>query len=71
MNIRIYLFFQPSQAKWRLVFMISAGVYVVCTTFYIVFGSGERQPWDNPDKDEQPKDRKDPENGKTVNETRH
>jgi hypothetical protein len=26
-------------------------VYVVCATFYLIFGSGERQPWDNPAND--------------------
>jgi hypothetical protein len=23
-------------------------VYVLCATFYLIFGSGVRQPWDNP-----------------------
>lgn len=45
---------QPSIAQWQIVFFIAAGVYVFCATFYNIFGSGERQPWDNPmldDKD--------------------
>lgn len=42
---------QPTQAKWRIVFMLSAGVYIVCATFYLIFASGKRQVWDNPDKD--------------------
>ncbi|XP_011300837.1 putative inorganic phosphate cotransporter isoform X2 [Fopius arisanus] len=63
----------PSQAKWRTVFMISAGVYIVCATFYIIFGSGERQPWDNPDKDDETKRKQqnDVESNKTINETQH
>lgn len=62
--------FQPTQAKWRLVFMISAGVYVVCATFYIIFGSGERQSWDNPERDEK-HERQGLEGVKTVTETQH
>jgi ACS family sodium-dependent inorganic phosphate cotransporter-like MFS transporter 5 len=43
----------PSQAKWRIVFVTAAGVYAACCTFYTLFASGERQPWDTqeePDK---------------------
>ncbi|XP_015122844.1 putative inorganic phosphate cotransporter isoform X2 [Diachasma alloeum] len=62
----------PSQAKWRIVFMISAAVYIVCATFYTIFGSGERQPWDNPDKDEETqKKQNDVEANKAINETQH
>lgn len=64
--------FQPTQAKWRLVFMISAAVYIVCGIFYIIFGSGQRQPWDNPDKDEDRHHEKEGlESVKTVAETQH
>lgn len=50
--------------------MISAGVYVVCATFYIIFGSGERQSWDNPERDEK-HERQGLEGVKTVTETQH
>lgn len=64
--------FQPTQAKWRLVFMISAGVYVACATFYVIFGSGQRQLWDNPDKDEERQhEKQDLRCVKTVSETQH
>lgn len=63
--------FQPTQAKWRLVFMISAAVYVVCGIFYIIFGSGQRQAWDNPDKDEERHEKQGLENIKTITETQH
>ncbi|KAL4705916.1 hypothetical protein ACJJTC_017498 [Scirpophaga incertulas] len=43
---------RPTQAQWRIVFYIAAGVYVFCATFYNVFGSGRRQDWDNPAEDE-------------------
>lgn len=60
-----------TQAKWRMVFMISAGVYIVCATFYVIFGSGQRQSWDNPDKDEERNGNKELEGVKTVIETQH
>lgn len=39
-------------AQWQVVFFIAAIIYVFCATFYNIFGSGERQPWDNPLNDE-------------------
>ncbi|XP_014229479.1 putative inorganic phosphate cotransporter isoform X1 [Trichogramma pretiosum] len=47
----------PSQAKWRSVFLVSACIYVICGTFYICFGSGVRQPWDDPENDANVMDR--------------
>lgn len=41
-------------AAWQKVFFIAAGVYIFCATFYNVFGSGKRQPWDNPANDKIP-----------------
>lgn len=41
-----------------MVFVISAIVYMVCALFYVAFGSGERQPWDNPEKDDKEKNKK-------------
>ncbi|XP_065162158.1 putative inorganic phosphate cotransporter isoform X2 [Atheta coriaria] len=38
--------------KWQIVFVTAGGVYAVCCTIYLIFGSGERQPWDNPGDDE-------------------
>lgn len=31
--------------------MIAATVYAICAAFYVLFGQGIRQPWDNPAKD--------------------
>lgn len=39
-------------AQWQKVFFIAAGIYILCATFYNIFGSGERQPWDNQLMDE-------------------
>lgn len=35
-------------SQWQIVFFIAAGVYIACATFYNLFGSAERQEWDNP-----------------------
>lgn len=43
---------QPTQAAWRVVFITSACVYMVCCTVYLVLGDGTRQPWDNPSNDQ-------------------
>ncbi|XP_034945293.1 putative inorganic phosphate cotransporter isoform X2 [Chelonus insularis] len=43
---------QVTHRKWQIVFIISAVIYIVCATFYIIFGSGQRQLWDNPSKDQ-------------------
>ena len=32
-------------------FLIASAVYFICATFYLVFGSGVRQEWDNPHND--------------------
>ncbi|XP_039292775.1 putative inorganic phosphate cotransporter isoform X1 [Nilaparvata lugens] len=47
---------KPTQAAWRKVFFISAGVYILCSTIYQIFGSGVRQAWDNPDNDKRQSD---------------
>lgn len=67
--------FQPTQAKWRIVFMICATIYIVCATFYNIFGSGERQPWDSVEKDDQKNGRNDEKKQldgvRIVNESQH
>lgn len=57
-------------------FVICAGIYILCATFYIIFGSGERQAWDNPEKDDEKSRRNDEKKQikssvKIVNETQH
>ncbi|XP_012224783.1 putative inorganic phosphate cotransporter isoform X2 [Linepithema humile] len=65
----------PTQAKWRIVFIICAGIYILCATVFVIFGSGQRQAWDNPEKDDE-KSRDDEDKQikisvKIVNETQH
>ncbi|XP_020292966.1 putative inorganic phosphate cotransporter isoform X2 [Pseudomyrmex gracilis] len=66
-----YVVDKPTQAKWRTVFMICAGIYILCATFYAFFGSGQRQAWDNPDKDEEKNEKNQLNNIRVVNETQH
>uniref|UniRef100_U5ETM3 Putative inorganic phosphate cotransporter n=1 Tax=Corethrella appendiculata TaxID=1370023 RepID=U5ETM3_9DIPT len=42
---------KPTMGQWQIVFFIAAGIYLFCATFYNVFGTGKRQPWDNPAND--------------------
>lgn len=44
---------QVTPEKWMIVFFIPAIIYIACGTFYIIFGSGMRQEWDDPEKDDQ------------------
>lgn len=40
---------RPTQAAWRVVFLIASGVYIVCGGSYLLLSTGVRQAWDNPD----------------------
>lgn len=51
---------QPSVAKWRIVFITASAVYAFCCTFYLLFASGDRQPWDKPQEEEKDKEQKEP-----------
>lgn len=55
--------------------MICAVIYIICATFYNIFGSGERQPWDNAEKDdeknEKNNEKKQLDGVKIVNESQH
>ncbi|XP_069689174.1 putative inorganic phosphate cotransporter isoform X1 [Periplaneta americana] len=44
---------RPTQAAWRAVFLIASGVYIGCGLIYVIFSTGRRQAWDNPDNDSQ------------------
>ncbi|XP_055676467.1 putative inorganic phosphate cotransporter [Lutzomyia longipalpis] len=34
--------------EWRVVFFVAAAIYFIGNTFFVIFGSGEIQPWNNP-----------------------
>jgi len=36
---------QQTLAQWRIAFLISAGIMLFESVFYLFFGSGEEQPW--------------------------
>lgn len=39
---------QSSLTEWRAVFWISFGIFVVTTVVYVIWASGEVQPWNYP-----------------------
>ncbi|XP_048518927.1 putative inorganic phosphate cotransporter isoform X2 [Dendroctonus ponderosae] len=59
----------PSIAKWRKVFITAAAVYAACCTFFVLFSSGQRQPWDQPAEPEEPKDPKEAKRQVAVTQT--
>ena len=37
--------YQPTLAAWRTVFLITAGLYLVCNTLFVFLMVAEVQPW--------------------------
>ncbi|CAG9786472.1 unnamed protein product [Diatraea saccharalis] len=35
-------------SRWRIVFLIMAGLCAIANVIYLILGSSDRQPWDNP-----------------------
>ena len=46
--IHYFRLFQGSLSQWQIVFFLTAGVYTINNLFYLVFGTGEEQPWNQP-----------------------
>ena len=44
---------QQTLAQWRIAFLITAGLMLFETVFYLFFGSGEEQPWNRPPSPDQ------------------
>jgi hypothetical protein len=42
------MFLQSTILQWRTVFWIVLGVFLVTNLLFILMGSGEIQPWNNP-----------------------
>ncbi|CAH1100743.1 unnamed protein product [Psylliodes chrysocephalus] len=42
---------ETSVEQWRIIFYITAIIYLLGSIFFICFGTGELQPWDNPEKE--------------------
>ncbi|GBP87185.1 Putative inorganic phosphate cotransporter [Eumeta japonica] len=45
---------ETNAADWRKVFYLSSGVYFVCNLIFVLLGSSERQPWNEPAHSEGP-----------------
>ncbi|KAK5639909.1 hypothetical protein RI129_010720 [Pyrocoelia pectoralis] len=54
---------QPTLKQWGKVFITAGAVYIVVATVFVIFASGDRQPWDNPDNDEKNEQKHNSENG--------
>lgn len=39
---------ETNPADWRKVFYVASAVYIVSNTFYLIFGTSERQKWNEP-----------------------
>lgn len=39
---------QQSYGQWQIVFGVLAGTYLFAGVVYVLLGSGELQPWNNP-----------------------
>ncbi|XP_036331722.1 putative inorganic phosphate cotransporter isoform X2 [Rhagoletis pomonella] len=39
---------EKEPSEWRIVFFITAGVYLVCNALFIIFGQATVQPWNEP-----------------------
>ena len=52
MQTNLYLLYLQSQTRdeWQIVFYIAAAIYVFGAVFYLIFGSGELQPWAREEK---------------------
>ncbi|KAL1497204.1 hypothetical protein ABEB36_008201 [Hypothenemus hampei] len=44
---------QENQNQWKIIFLLTAAVYILTDIFFIIFASGEVQPWNNISEDTQ------------------
>lgn len=50
LTVRFVLNLQSLLVEWRLVFYLTFALYAVATIFYLIWGSGEVQPWNESPK---------------------
>lgn len=58
LNNYLYIALQNGLQEWHTIFWIGASVYIASGIIFIVFGTGETQPWNNAEKEEERKDEK-------------
>lgn len=44
----VIYFLQKNVTQWNIVFYLSAAIYILGNLIFIIFGSTEIQPWNNP-----------------------
>ncbi|XP_074040781.1 putative inorganic phosphate cotransporter [Leptinotarsa decemlineata] len=42
-----------NQSQWRTIFLVTAGLYLLADIFYIIFGSGDVQPWNSVEENDE------------------
>ena len=42
--------------QWRIVFCVSAGIYLVTAVFYVIFASGEPAKWERKRQEKSPEE---------------
>lgn len=62
------LLFKSSIEQWKYIFWIGGLFYIIPALIFMIFGSGEIQPWNNPDES---KKLKDSEKVESVEKTTH
>lgn len=45
-GILLHVFRNEKRVAWSVVFLVSAFMYIVCATVYLLFASGKKQDWD-------------------------
>lgn len=48
----MFFSFQNTFEQWRPVFFIGASVYIISAIFFLFFGTGDTQPWNYPENQE-------------------
>ncbi|KAL0883524.1 hypothetical protein ABMA27_016889 [Loxostege sticticalis] len=43
---------QTDPEQWKIVFYLSSVIYIVCNLIYVIFGTSEKQKWNDPQSDD-------------------
>lgn len=50
-NAHSSFFFQKDPNQWKVIFYMTASIYVLASVIFVIFGSGELQPWNDEETD--------------------
>lgn len=43
----MHFYLQKDPNQWKVIFYMTASIYVLASVIFIIFGSGEVQPWND------------------------